>query len=142
MTSRQQFSPKEKQWWIDEYTCSNFNTYGKFLSHATYQSKLKSGDLYEKIKKHKYNVPKYRTFKTWFMRSVKTMIERNKESNRLKQRPAKSQELDQLLVLDYIVESVKKLSEYGLGLSWAIVKDRASEFSIQLNDQGLMSNGV
>jgi hypothetical protein len=48
MTTRQQFSTKENQWWFDEYTSSNFKTYAHFLSHATFQNNLKSGDLNEK----------------------------------------------------------------------------------------------
>ena len=97
----------------------NFTGKEKFLTHARTMYEIKSSDYYKKLKESN-GVPSFNTFKNWFKTSEKHKIELNKTRTKKKLRKVKCQELDDL-VTKYIVGAESKLSEFGIGLSWAVV---------------------
>ena len=69
---------------------------------------------------------------------MKGKIEANKESTKKKTRQPVYEALERLLV-KYIQNAASKLSEYGLGLSWAVIESRAKNILANLVSTGVMS---
>ena len=44
------------------------------------------------------------------------------------------------LVVDFVDRSESYLSQYGIGLNWAVVQQKAKEFAAELNSRGIMND--
>ena len=69
---------------------------------------------------------------------MKGQIEANKDSTEKKTRQPVYEALERLLV-QYNQNAASKLSEYGLGLSWAVIESRAKNILANLVSTGVMS---
>ena len=56
-----------------------------------------------------------------------------------KARSAKFPQLDSM-IMNFINKAESYLSEYGLGITWAIIQVKAKHFGKELNDRGLMTD--
>ena len=129
----------EKTWWKDLYQQSGFTNKQNFLRQVVLEVDHKAGPLYVKVKKRRSPVPAYDTFMKWFNAVAAAKIASNFRSKKKKARSAKFPQLDSM-IMNFINKAESYLSEYGLGITWAIIQVKAKHFGKELNDRGLMTD--
>ena len=135
---RQQFDAEEKIWWKKQYDESRFSNRALFLQACRIGMDDRMGEWYKKITKRKTKVPADRTFTDWYSARYSAKIDSNRGSKKKKLLPAKFPQLD-AMIYNYINRCGDLLGNYGLGISWSVVKQQAFVFASRLKDTGIMS---
>ena len=127
MPPRVQYNYKEKVWWSERFQESHFtgtDAKRRFYNHAKAEIDNKAGDLYEKCKGKRYKLPPFNNFRKCLHTKQAATIVDKKESISKRDRKGQFPELDSLIV-DFVDRSESFLSQYGIGLSWLVVKEKA-----------------
>ena len=124
------YSFDEKTWWKDLYQQSGFTNKQNFLRQVVLEVDHKAGPLYVKVKKRRSPVPANDTFMKW----LNSVVAANIASNFRSKKKIAS------MIMNFINKAESYLSEYGLGITCAIIQIKAKHFGKELNDRGLMTD--
>ena len=83
-------------------------------------------------------IPSNSTMVNWYRQEMKQKIEANKESKKKKTRSPVYEALETLLV-ENIHNAASKLFQYGLGVSWSTIENRAKIIVADLVATGVMT---